>query len=67
MNFVFRHLPATGTQPGPNAMIKMASEMMLAWPVAMAAIIAPQAQGMRWMLRRARWSDFRVAVLLRDP
>lgn len=63
MVYVFRHVPPAGTPADPAAMIKMASGMMLAWPVLMAAIVVLQAQGMKWMLRKARWSDFRVAVL----
>jgi hypothetical protein len=32
----------------------------------MAVVIALQAQAMRWMLNKAAWSDFRVALLPRD-
>jgi hypothetical protein len=35
----------------------------LFWLGMMAALIALQAQAMRWMLKKARWSDFRLALL----
>jgi hypothetical protein len=44
----------------------MGSGMMIARPILMAFVVAIQAQGRRWMLRKARWSDFRLAVLPRD-
>lgn len=46
--------------------MRMAGTMATLWPVLMAVAIALQAQAMRWMLNKARWSDFRVAVLPRD-
>jgi hypothetical protein len=35
----------------------------LIWPIAIIAIIALQTAAMRWMLRRARWADFKLVVL----
>ncbi len=67
MIFIFRHLPRAGTPTDPADFMRAASGMMLAWPLLMAAIVALQAQGMRWMLRKAQWSDFRLAVLPREP
>lgn len=64
--FVFRNLPPAGSKADPQTIFKMMSGMMIAWPIMMAAIIALQAQAVRWMLRKARWSDFRVALLPRD-
>jgi hypothetical protein len=32
----------------------------------MVVVIVLQAQAMRWMLNKARWSDFRVALLPHD-
>ena len=37
--------------------------MAILWPIMMAAMIGLQVQGMRWMLKKARWADFRVALL----
>jgi hypothetical protein len=62
--YVLRHFPGSGATPGNAA--KMAGTMAAAWPIVMAVLIALQAQAMRWMLNKARWSDFRVAVLPPD-
>jgi hypothetical protein len=60
--FMINHLHRTGNVPDPT----IRARLMLAWPFVMAITIALQAQGMRWMLRKAAWSDFRVAVLPRE-
>jgi hypothetical protein len=39
---------------------------MLGWLLMMALFLALQTQGMRWMLRDAKWSDFRIALLPKD-
>jgi hypothetical protein len=63
MFFLFRNMPQHGQKLDPQQGIRMASRMMMAWPVLMALVIALQAAGMRWMLQKARWSDFRLAIL----
>jgi hypothetical protein len=50
----------------PAAATRLIAPFMILWPILMVAVIALQAQAMRWMLGRARWSDFRVAVLPKD-
>ena len=64
MIFMSRYMPHPG-QKGmdPKQAMRISSGMMIAWPILMALVVAIQAQGMRWMLRKARWSDFRLAVL----
>ena len=66
MFVMFRNMPHQGQKFDPQQSMRMPSGMMIAWPVLMAVIIALQAQGMRWMLRKARWSDFRLAVVPRE-
>jgi hypothetical protein len=65
---VFRYLPLSGQKPAadPADILRLMPFMMLLWLVIMAGMIAIQAQGMRWMLKDARWSDFRLAVLPPD-
>jgi hypothetical protein len=53
-----------GANPAEAASV--AGTMAAAWPIAMVVVIALQAQAMRWMLNKARWSDFRVTLLPRD-
>ena len=55
------HFPKPGADPAEAA--RMMGTMAIVWPIIMAVMIALQAQAMRWMLNKARWSDFRVAVL----
>ena len=59
-----RNLPKASSDPA-DAM-RVAGTMAILWPVMMAALLALQVQAMRWMLKAARWSDFRVAVLPPD-
>jgi hypothetical protein len=59
--YMMRHLLKPGSNPAEVA--RMAAAMALVWPIIMAVMVALQAQAMRWMLNKARWSDFRVAVL----
>jgi len=61
MSYMLSHFPKAGGNPAEA--MRMAGTMMILWPIFMAALIALQAQAMRWMLNRARWSDFRVALL----
>jgi hypothetical protein len=60
--FLFRNFPPHGQQPGPGRAVKYGLLMLVAWPALMAVMIALQAQGMRWMLKSAQWSDFRVTL-----
>jgi len=55
---------ARSTTDSVDAM-RMLAPFVLLWPLVIVAVIALQAQAMRWALHRARWSDFRVAVLPR--
>lgn len=59
-------MPEPGSPADPAHMAKVAGVMMLVWPVVMAATIAVQVQAMRWMLKGANWSDFRIDVVSRD-
>jgi len=63
--FLFPHIPkpVPGQPPNLSAMKYMALIMLIAWPIMMATVIGMQVQGMRWMLKSAKWSDFRVAIL----
>lgn len=58
------HLPQQGSNPA--AVARVARTLAIAWPILMALVIAAQAQAMRWMLNKAPWSDFHVAVLPHD-
>ena len=62
--YMMSHVPRQGANPAEAASV--AGTMAAAWPIIMVVVIALQAQAMRWMLNKARWSDFRVAVLPRD-
>jgi hypothetical protein len=67
MIIMMRSMPQPGTKVlDPSQAMLMASVMVVAWPILMALVVVLQAQGMRWMLRKARWSDFRIAVLPPD-
>lgn len=63
-SYFFSHIPKPGQDPAEA--LRMAGGIMTAWPFLVAALLALQVQAMRWMLNRARWSDFRVALLPRD-
>jgi hypothetical protein len=63
---VFTHLPAAGQRVDPGQFAKYAPVFMLGWLLMMALFLALQTQGMRWMLRDAKWSDFRIALLPKD-
>lgn len=41
--------------------------IVASWPILIALAFAVQVQSMRWMLRKAKWSDFRLALVRRDP
>jgi len=67
MIFLMRSMPQPGTKGlNPGQAMRIGSVMMVAWPILMALVVVLQAHGMRWMLRKARWSDFRIAVLPPD-
>jgi hypothetical protein len=59
--YMMSHLPKQGANPAGAP-----GTLAAAWPIVMVVVIALQAQAMRWMLNKARWSDFRVALLPRD-
>jgi heme/copper-type cytochrome/quinol oxidase subunit 2 len=63
MFFFMRYMPQPGHNLDPRQGMRMVSTMMVMWPLFMALMVALQAIGMRWMLRSAHWSDFRLAVL----
>ena len=65
--FLFPHMPKAvpGQPPDLSAMKYMGLIMLVVWPIMMATVIGMQVQGMRWMLKSAKWSDFRVAILPR--
>ena len=56
-------LPGPGAPHDPTAALGVARMMAVVWPIVMAVMIALQAQAMRWTLNKARWSDFRIAVM----
>jgi hypothetical protein len=62
--YVFRQLPGSAAHPADGG--RLMAGIALAWPIVMAVLVALQAQAMRWMLNKARWSDFRVVVLPPD-
>ena len=62
--YMMSHLPKAGGDP--TQAVRMVGTMAILWPIFMAVLLALQIQAMRWMLNKARWSDFRVAVLSRD-
>jgi hypothetical protein len=63
--FMISHMPKSGSND-PAQVIQLMAPMMILWPILMVAVVALQAQAMRWALNRAQWSDFRVAVVPRD-
>jgi len=63
MFFVFRVMPQPGQKLDPQQAMKLSSSMLLAWPFLMAIIVGLQTAGMRWMIRKAHWSNFRIAIL----
>ena len=63
---VLSHMPKPGTTADPTETMKAVRAMAILWPIFMVAIIAAQTLAMRWMLRGARWSDFRLAILPRE-
>lgn len=63
MFFLISHLPRPGQPMDPQQSMRVASTMMILWPFMMGLIVAIQVVAMRWMLRSARWADFRLAVL----
>ena len=64
-SFMMNHFPKAGAA-SPADVMRMTGTTAAVWPLFMAALIALQAQAMRWMLNKARWSDFRVSVLPPD-
>jgi hypothetical protein len=65
-SLVLTRIPKPGVQSDPAETMKAFRAMAILWPIFMAAMVAAQVLAMRWMLRGARWSDFRLAVLPRE-
>jgi|HubBroStandDraft_6_1064221.scaffolds.fasta_scaffold1067101_2 threonine/homoserine/homoserine lactone efflux protein len=63
---VFSRMPRPGQKGDPAEFAKMIPLLMLIWLVMMALVFVLQGYAMRWMLRDAKWSDFRIAVLPKD-
>src|SRR5215467_1253613 len=63
MFFFIRNMPPPGQPMDPQESMRVASTMMIAWPFLMAAVVGTQVIAMRWMIRGARWTGFRLAVL----
>ncbi len=63
MFFIISHMPQPGQRLDPEQSMRLVSTMMIVWPFMIALVVAIQVVAMRWMLRRARWADFRLAVL----
>ncbi|HEY2685120.1 MAG TPA: hypothetical protein VGI93_16490 [Steroidobacteraceae bacterium] len=64
------NMPATVTLPAehsapmvPENMRHTFLIMSVIWPILMATAVGVQAQAMRWMVKKTRWSDFRLAVI----
>jgi threonine/homoserine/homoserine lactone efflux protein len=64
---VFTHMPHPGQKADPAEFFRMMPFLMLIWLVMMGLVFVLQGYAMRWMLRDAKWSDFRLAMLPRDP
>ena len=58
--------PVAGQAPNIAQMQHTAAIFAILWPIVMVAMIALQVQGMRWMLKKARWSDFRILLVRRQ-
>ena len=59
-------MPKLGQKPDAHAVKQMSLVMLIAWPFLMAVVIGVQTQAVRWMIRKARWSDFRLVLMPRD-
>jgi heme/copper-type cytochrome/quinol oxidase subunit 2 len=62
----FAYRPTPDHKVDPAEFAKYMPLFMLGWLVITALMLALQAYGMKWMLRDAKWSDFRIAVLPKD-
>lgn len=51
-----------GHPPGPGQVVHKAGLLASLWLVIMIGMVLTQTAAMRWMLRRARWSDFKVLL-----
>lgn len=56
-------MPRPGQAPDLVAMRHMPMVNLFAWSIIMAAVIGVQEQAVRWMLKRPRWSDFRLVIV----
>ncbi len=55
--------PRPGAQMDPEQMRRFLVIFPLLWVAVVSLMIVVQTLGMRWMLRRAQWSDFRVVLV----
>jgi hypothetical protein len=63
MMFTFlKDFPPVNSHPDPATLAHAGKSLVLYVPITIALTLLIQAQAMRWMLRKARWSDFRLAV-----
>ena len=62
MLFPMMSKPGNGQALDTSRMRPIFGVMAVLWPICMVAMLALQAEAMRWMLRKARWSDFRVVL-----
>ena len=46
-------------RPGMREVLEL---LWVVWPIAIVGMIIVQSIAMRWMLRRARWADFKLIV-----
>jgi heme/copper-type cytochrome/quinol oxidase subunit 2 len=62
----FKYIPTKGQHIDPSQVQHVFGVFSIVWLVMVGTMVLLQALGMRWMLKSARWSDFRVAVLPPD-
>jgi threonine/homoserine/homoserine lactone efflux protein len=60
--FMFPHFPRAGTPPNPADLKRMMVVFPFVWLAGMGLTVYLQALAMRWMLRKAQWSDFRLVM-----
>lgn len=56
------HLGNGGTPPGPDDLKRIMLFFPFVWLVMVGVMVLTQSLAMRWMLRKAQWSDFRLVV-----
>ena len=68
MLLFFPRLPPAGShrQLTPEEMRQLVPIFLVVWFLMVAVTVGAQAQAMRWMLRKTRWADFRIALVRPD-